>query len=84
MAVSHTHTKEKIMGYFSELDIQINEAKQANKPLTTMELIAQLKSHFNHTWEMQETVAVYRKQNPSWNWVDAATALLNKLEGMVA
>jgi hypothetical protein len=49
-----------------------------------MQLIGQLKSHYNQTWEMQEAVAMYRKHNPSWNWVDAATALLNKLEGMVA
>lgn len=72
------------MGYFSELDIQIKEAQQAAKPLNTMQLIGKLKSHYNHTWEMQEAVSAFRKQNPYWNWVDAATALLNKLNTLKA
>lgn len=39
-----------------------------------------LQKHFSCTYDMNETVANYRKQNLNWNWVDAASNLLIELE----
>jgi hypothetical protein len=48
--------------------------------MTTADLMTNLSKHFSCTYDMNETVANYRRQNLNWNWVDAAKNLLKELE----
>jgi hypothetical protein len=73
--------KEKIMGYFSNLDLELKMATQAATSMTTAQTIQQLLKHIKSPYELKETITAYRTQNPNWNWADAAQHLLSTLEG---
>jgi len=49
--------------------------------MTTGDLMTNLQKHFATANDMKQAVQDYRQQNINWNWVDAASSLLAKLEG---
>lgn len=49
--------------------------------MNTLTLIHKLGMKFNSTYEINVAVSKHRAGHPEWNWVDAATDLLAKLEG---
>lgn len=48
--------------------------------MTLATLLTRIKKFYPSTYELNVAVSQHRQQDRSWNWVDAATDLLEKLE----
>lgn len=48
--------------------------------MTTIQIISSLLKHYKYSYDVNVAVSQHRRGHPEWNWVDAATDLLNTLE----
>jgi hypothetical protein len=48
--------------------------------MTLANLLTRIKKFYPSTYELNQAVSAHRQQNDTWNWVDAASDLLEILE----
>lgn len=48
--------------------------------MTTAKLLTEISKFYPSSYELNQAVSAHRQQNLGWNWVDAASDLLEKLE----
>jgi hypothetical protein len=54
---------------------------QKDKIMTVSKLLTAIQKHFATPYDLQVAVSDHRAGHPEWNWVDAASDLLDQLEG---